>query len=173
MRAALPAVTPTSVGAAGAVAAGTTAAEGGDGGLVPTMFVAVTVHVYVLPLVRFGDVSGDVVPDFDRGSPCGRGARRGVAGDRVAVVDGRGERDRDPLVADRRRSEPPGRRERGAGTAPRPMPATSGPVPDDVGGRRPCTCRLAPLVSTVTVSGEPGPDVEPVTPPLLEVHVAV
>ena len=69
--AALPAVTPTSVGAAGAVA-GTTPAEGGDGGLVPTMLVAVTVHVYVLPFVRLVTTSGDVVPDFAPGVPPSR-----------------------------------------------------------------------------------------------------
>ena len=60
----LPAVIVGCAGAFGTVA-GTTEAEAGDGGLVPTPLVAVTVHVYVLPFVRPITVSGEPGPDAE------------------------------------------------------------------------------------------------------------
>ena len=48
---ALPLVAVAPVGASGTVA-GVTAFEGADGGPVPTAFVAVTVNVYDVPLVK-------------------------------------------------------------------------------------------------------------------------
>jgi hypothetical protein len=47
----LPAVAVTAVGAPGTVA-GVTLLEASDAALVPTAFVAVTVNVYAVPLVR-------------------------------------------------------------------------------------------------------------------------
>src|SRR5260221_242033 len=57
---ALPRVTPVMVGGSG-TAAGTTGNEEVDALLVPTPLVAVTVHVYVLPLVSPGTVMGEAV----------------------------------------------------------------------------------------------------------------
>ena len=59
------------VGTAGAsgTGAGTAGADGGDGALVPNAFVAVTVHVYVAPLVKPVTVTGDAVPIFVPGVP--------------------------------------------------------------------------------------------------------
>jgi hypothetical protein len=57
----LPRVTLEIVGASGA-AAGTTLADADEGALVPIALVAVTVHVYVLPLVRLLTEIGDVTP---------------------------------------------------------------------------------------------------------------
>jgi hypothetical protein len=56
-----PAVALVMVGADGA-AAGTTEADAADGALVPIALVAVTVQVYVLPLVKLLTVIGDAVP---------------------------------------------------------------------------------------------------------------
>jgi hypothetical protein len=57
----LPRVTLEMVGASGA-AAGMTLADADEGALVPIALVAVTVHVYVLPLVRLLTVIGDDSP---------------------------------------------------------------------------------------------------------------
>jgi hypothetical protein len=56
-----PRVTLVIVGASGA-AAGTTLADADEGTLVPIALVAVTVHVYVLPLVKLLTVIGDAAP---------------------------------------------------------------------------------------------------------------
>ena len=48
---AFPAVAVTPVGAEGTVAVGVTGAEGAEAGPVPKAFVAVTVNVYVVPIV--------------------------------------------------------------------------------------------------------------------------
>jgi hypothetical protein len=50
-------------------AAGTTAFDAGDVPPLPTSFVAVTVHVYVLPLVRLLTVIGDAGPVLLPGTP--------------------------------------------------------------------------------------------------------
>jgi hypothetical protein len=55
---ALPATTAGCAGAPGTVL-GTTAADAGDGALVPSPFVAVTVHVYVLPFESAPTTIGD------------------------------------------------------------------------------------------------------------------
>jgi hypothetical protein len=59
-------------GAPGAVGPGTTAFDAADGGPVPTLLVAVTVQVYVLPFVNEPTVTGvaerepvPVAPPFD------------------------------------------------------------------------------------------------------------
>src|SRR5437667_10988383 len=65
---ALPRVTLVMVGASGA-AAGTTGDDGSDALLVPTALVAVTVQVYVLPLVRLLTVTGDAAPVWLPGVP--------------------------------------------------------------------------------------------------------
>jgi hypothetical protein len=57
----LPRVALVIAGAPGA-AAGTTLADAGEGALVPIALVAVTVHVYVLPLVSPLTVIGDPTP---------------------------------------------------------------------------------------------------------------
>ena len=55
-------------GASGTVA-GTVAAEAGEAAPVPFPFVAVTVHVYVLPLVRGATDIGDEAPSTEPGVP--------------------------------------------------------------------------------------------------------
>jgi len=55
-------------GAAGTVL-GTTAGESGDGEPVPSPFVAVTEHVYVLPLLSALTTSGESVPDAAPATP--------------------------------------------------------------------------------------------------------
>src|SRR5882724_10644015 len=65
---ALPRVTPVMVGGSG-TAAGTTGSDGVEALLVPTPLVAVTVHVYVLPLVRPATTMGDAAPGFVPGAP--------------------------------------------------------------------------------------------------------
>jgi hypothetical protein len=57
----LPRVALVIVGALGA-AAGTTLPDAAEGALVPIALVAVTVHVYVLPLVKLLTVIGDATP---------------------------------------------------------------------------------------------------------------
>jgi hypothetical protein len=57
----LPRATEGCAGADGSVA-GTTRLDASDGGLVPTEFVAVTVHVYVLPFVKPLTVMGEALP---------------------------------------------------------------------------------------------------------------
>ena len=58
---AVPAVAAVSDGAAGTVD-GVTPSEAGEGALVPTALLAVTVQVYVSPLKRFGTVIGEPGP---------------------------------------------------------------------------------------------------------------
>jgi hypothetical protein len=50
---------------------GVTAADEGDSGPSPTVLVAWTVHVYVVPLLRPVTVSGDAGPDAACGGPGG------------------------------------------------------------------------------------------------------
>jgi hypothetical protein len=59
------------VGCPGAVGTvlGTAAFDAGDAGLVPFAFVAVTVHVYVLPLESEPTTIGDDVAEFVFGAP--------------------------------------------------------------------------------------------------------
>jgi hypothetical protein len=61
-----PGVTDVIVGAPGVVAVGVTELEGAEAELVPTAFVAVTVHVTAVPLARPVTAIGDVVPVVDR-----------------------------------------------------------------------------------------------------------
>jgi hypothetical protein len=52
-------------GGASGTAAGMTDADGFDGGPAPTALVAVTVHVYVVPLARRGTMIGELVRDIE------------------------------------------------------------------------------------------------------------
>jgi hypothetical protein len=64
----LPTTTVGAAGAAGTVL-GVAARDDGDAGLVPFAFVAVTVHVYDLPLVRPPTVIGEAAPFADPAVP--------------------------------------------------------------------------------------------------------
>jgi hypothetical protein len=61
----------TTVGRSGAdgTVLGTITADSGDGRLVSSSFVAVTVHVYVLPLVTPVTTMGDATPGADEAVP--------------------------------------------------------------------------------------------------------
>ena len=56
-------------GGSGAETNGVTAADGGEGALVPNALVAVTVHVYAAPLVKTVMTIGDTAPVLLPGTP--------------------------------------------------------------------------------------------------------
>jgi hypothetical protein len=64
----LPFVSVAAAGAVGTVA-GTADAEAADADPSPTAFVASTVHLYVLPLVKADTAIGELAPVFDPVAP--------------------------------------------------------------------------------------------------------
>ena len=167
---ALPLSTLPIVGALGTVA-GTNAADAAEGALVPLPFVAVTLHVYVLPLVRPVTTMGADGPDRLPGAPPLLDRQEAVDEVTGLPLSAPGVNATDPETLPRVTAPIVG----ACGTVDGIAVADAiddGPVPSALVALTVHEYVLA-FVRPVTVLGEPGPMWEPEVPPSFELHAAV